>query len=131
MKAYVYQAALYCEDCGQRIAEGLPYDEDSNNFPSGPWPEGGGEADCPQHCGTCGVFLDNPLTPDGETYVRDAFREFVETGRGSPDVLREWRDAYGWAWDDFTDITLPIIEEEGGGLKAAQWERLRSLDGSY
>lgn len=45
---------------------------DSDDYPKGPYPDGGGEADCPQHCDTCGEFLGNPLTDDGRQYVRDA-----------------------------------------------------------
>lgn len=117
MRAYVFQAALLCEDCGDaykrehRHAKPVPDDRDessydSNEWPKGPYANGGGEADTPQHCDTCGTFLDNPLTGDGETYVRDAFREFVETGRGSPDVLAEWKAAYDWIWSDFEDVTF-------------------------
>jgi hypothetical protein len=75
MKAYVFCADIYCEDCGKDMVadhkrEGTPDDGDSMKFPQGPFPEGGGEADTPQHCGGCGVFLGNPLTPDGVEYVR-------------------------------------------------------------
>lgn len=62
MKAYVYQAALYCEDCGKQICDQLDRAEktpddvnnessyDSDDYPKGPYGSGGGEADCPQHC---------------------------------------------------------------------------------
>jgi hypothetical protein len=84
MQVYMYQAALYCEACGEAIRERLtaegkapsnPEDEhsfDSGDFPKGPYPEGGGEADCPQHCDACGLFLENALTADGLDYVREA-----------------------------------------------------------
>jgi len=39
-------------------------DYDRDNLPKGPCPDDGGEADTPQHCDTCGVFLGNPLTAD-------------------------------------------------------------------
>jgi hypothetical protein len=89
MLAYVYQAALLCEECGcatrERLtAEGAaPQDSenestfDSGDFPKGPYPYGGGEADTPQHCDACGVFLENSLTADGESYVKEA----IETSR--------------------------------------------------
>jgi hypothetical protein len=124
VKAFIYCAALLCEDCGDTVRrdltnEGLaPADPeaeetyDSDQFPKGPYPDGGGEADTPQHCDHCGTFLDNPLTGDGETYVRDAFREYVETGRGALAPLREWRQAYDWVWDDFIAITLDMRREE-------------------
>jgi hypothetical protein len=86
MDAYIYQAALYCEDCALRERERLSdvlemsstgfvdYD-DSSVWPAGPYADGGGEADTPQHCDPCGVFLENPLTGDGYEYVRDAITE--------------------------------------------------------
>jgi hypothetical protein len=137
VKAFVYCAALLCEDCGDTVRrdltnEGLaPADPeaeetyDSDQFPKGPYPDGGGEADSPQHCDHCGTFLDNPLTGDGETYVRDAFREYVETNRGALHVLKEWRDGYDWVWSDFESITFPMMEEEG--LKPGERERFDKL----
>ena len=123
MDAYIFQAALICDTCGTLYKQGTDrpahVDEndessyDSDEWPKGPYSDGGGEADTPQNCDHCGVFLDNPLTGDGETYVRDAFREFVELGRGSLEVLGEWKAAYDWCWDDFYSITFPMMEEEG------------------
>lgn len=82
MYVYVYNADIYCEKCGRQhvIACGeadaklgrLSADaSDSNSYPQGPYPDGGGEADCPQHCADCNVFLENPLTPEGQTYVAE------------------------------------------------------------
>lgn len=84
IEAYVYNADLYCEDCGEAIkrelrAEGHRKSDDSEEWPQGPYEDGGGEADSPWHCGsneTCvnamefdgtkvGVWLGNPLTSDG------------------------------------------------------------------
>lgn len=82
MQAYMFQAALYCEDCGADICKGRLMPEgmeendentwDSNDYPKGPYPNGGGEADTPQHCDYCAVFLGNPLTNDGREYVHEA-----------------------------------------------------------
>lgn len=120
MDAYYYQADIYCDSCATDIKADLirsgdadGHEVQSDLFPQGPYSEGGGEADCPQHCAHCRTFLDNPLTGDGETYVRDAFREFVDTGRGSPDVLAEWKAGYRWIWDDFADITFADMVEDG------------------
>jgi len=96
---YVYAADLYCEDCGDAIREELtkqgeapddPDDEssyDSDDFPKGPYSDGGGEADSVQHCGsheTClnaielprgskiGAWLGNALTHEGVQNVCEA-----------------------------------------------------------
>ncbi len=100
METFIYCADIYCEDCGRAIrarlaeAEDILEREDSDSWPQGPYSDGGGEADCPQHCGACHVFLENPLTDDGVNYVREAMLEQAESGRGSPEVLNEWGDYY-------------------------------------
>ena len=110
MNAYVYQAALLCEECALLVREALVEEypeyaeyptgnshfdgEDSDNFPVGPFPEGGGEADCPQHCDNCGKFLENPLTSDGVEYIMSAVADWLLTGAGSGSVIREWLDFY-------------------------------------
>jgi hypothetical protein len=106
--AYIYQAALLCSDCASITrqwidvrGEGQPKvgfsQDDSDCYPNGPYGDGGGESDSPQHCDMCGTFLDNPLTPDGLEYVKEA----LQRGTGAPDVLATWRDAYHWlALDD-------------------------------
>ena len=97
MNAYIYQAALFCEDCGHAIRkqirkEGKAPAEpgyDSDEYPKGPYQDGGGESDCPQHCGAgadclnamelggfkVGAWLENPLTADGVAYVRQIIEE--------------------------------------------------------
>jgi len=73
MNVYIYQAALLCEDCGVMTCLALtragkapehPEDEstyDSNDFPKGSYPDGGGESDIAEHCDHCGEALDNPV----------------------------------------------------------------------
>lgn len=102
MQAYIYCADIYCEDCGEKIREDIdreglapadPDDEytyDSDEYPKGPYPDGGGESDCPQHCGSgadcvnaielsdgckIGVWLENPLTSEGGRYVAEAVQD--------------------------------------------------------
>jgi len=114
MQAYIYCADIYCEDCGKEIRENInreglapadPDDEhtyDSDEYPKGPYAEGGGEADCPQHCGSgagcvnaielsdgrkIGAWLENDLTTEGVEYVREAIR-----GRG--DAAELWAEWY-------------------------------------
>lgn len=84
MKAYMYQAALYCEACAAdletrlTVPPGANLDDEStynsDAYPKGPYAYGGGESDTPNHCDACGVFLENPLTPDGDEYVREQIR---------------------------------------------------------
>ena len=100
MDVYVYQAELLCADCAEEIirylrASGVRDEGDSDTFPQGPYPDGGGEADTPQHCGYCGTFLENPLTFDGIEYVREALLR-----PGNPDVLQEWAEFYRQALAD-------------------------------
>lgn len=102
MLAYIYQAALLCEDCGKAARAKCHEDEnnpvvriarerncslrcaaeyeshyDSDDYPKGPFDNGGGEADSPQHCDHCGVFLENDLTTDGANYVREQLAPWV------------------------------------------------------
>ena len=78
MNAYIYNAALYCGEHGAaindriRAATGEPTDAMLDNSDEWviPTPDGGGEADTPQHCRNCGEFLENPLTDDGLRWVR-------------------------------------------------------------
>lgn len=92
MDVYIYQADIYSAEAGEAIrarltAEGkAPADindessYDSDAFPKGPYPNGGGEADTPQHCDDTGEFLENPLTPVGDAYVRAAAAPFEREG---------------------------------------------------
>ena len=112
MNAYIYCAALYCEDCGERIrrtltAEGkAPADRsdessyDSDDYPKGPFSDGGGEADSPQYCDGCGTFLENALTEEGERYTREMIEQLEH---GSPDSEGERRD-YQNRLRDFYDL---------------------------
>ncbi len=104
MQAYVYQAALYCENCIKPIKTALhsvgvesSQDDattyDSDDYPQGPDDDGGGEADSPQHCDGCRIFLENPLTDDGVQYVILQLFLDVEMGRGS-ETVEQWRTFY-------------------------------------
>jgi hypothetical protein len=81
-EAYVYQAAMICADCAEKVKDQLgvlgrvpiePDNEstyDSDDYPKGPYPDGGGESDVPEHCDHCGMFLENLLTDEGADYVK-------------------------------------------------------------
>jgi len=114
MLVYLFYADVYCEDCGEAIKVWCkrndcvpddPNDEhsyDSDEYPKGPYPDGGGEADCPQHCGSgpdcvnaielsdgrnIGVWLENDLTAQGIEYVREAIQQGGE-------VAELWAEYY-------------------------------------
>jgi len=93
-ETYIFNAALLCEECAEELMtklrnEGKPNTGDSDDYPQGPYPNGGGEADCPQHCDSCLMFLENSLTSDGENYVREAVEE------GSKTATEVWKPYYG------------------------------------
>jgi len=117
MQVYIYAADIYCEQCGEAIRERIiregfapadPDDQrsyDSDEFPKGPYCDGGGEADCPQHCGAgpqcvnaiefddghkVGAWLENELTADGVEYVREAIREGGEVAEMWADFYRDY-----------------------------------------
>lgn len=140
MNAFVFQAAMLCEDCGTQTRaeldaseprhgttpEGMsaflgfdPEDEesyDSDDYPKGPYSDGGGEADTPQHCDKCGVLLENPLTSDGEAYVIEAFGDFIVRNDGDKAVINVWRNYYAYLLDrvDF----LGLFDEKLAGDQA-------------
>ena len=116
MDAYIYQTDLYCEDCADAIkadirAENpdIDIDEndeasfDSDDWPKGPYADGGGESDCPQHCGNCSTFLENDLTDDGSSYVMESIAEFLATGRGSRETVETWAEFYSVSLKDLFD----------------------------
>lgn len=114
--AYVYQADLWCDDCGRAIAADLDAKEIEDTGETDVYPQyaidGGGESDSPQHCGAgegcinaivlrqkspmtgrrqtyrIGAWLENDLTSDGVEYVRGA----VKDKRGL--CRRLWRQYY-------------------------------------
>jgi hypothetical protein len=140
MDAYVYKAALWCGPCiiktlvaERKAAAGaidmLPAealeqivstngftsesDYDSDDLPKGPYADGGGEADTPQHCDGCGHFLENPLTGDGLIYVEDAIRDSLRTKKLSSatnNAVVDWAEFYKDELD-FRRIVLEALKE--------------------
>lgn len=100
MDAYVYRAALLCPDCADSTMhrlrrQGQEEAGDSDCWPQGPFPAGAGEADSPQHCDQCKVFLQNPLTDTGRAYVSWQLLEYQLYGHGEKEVIKAWREFYG------------------------------------
>lgn len=112
MNVYIYQAVLLCEDCARAKRDSLDriaaehgnahhnYREDSDRYPQGPYSSGGGEADTPQHCDHCGVFLENPLTDDGRAYVSEAVLRNQTSIVHRNKVVDEWQEFYGITLED-------------------------------
>ena len=116
MNAYQYKAAWLCEECGEmerrrfssieRAAltdESGTLTDESDEYPQGPYVDGGGEADTPQHCdnGACGKFLENPLTDDGQAYVRESYaweRDDANPSksRTAIETTQLWANYYGY-----------------------------------
>ena len=113
---YIYQADVWCDDCGRAICERLtqegkapanPADEctfDSDDYPKPA--DDRGEADTPQHCAAgadCLNAIELPsrlvgllfgeLTPDGVAYVKNAIVE-AEEGLGDKDVVALWKEHF-------------------------------------
>jgi len=106
MDAYIYSADLYCAECADAIKADLAGSAldngDSDTYPQGPYVDGGGESDTPQHCARCGVYLDAPLTEAGVEYAHealgDAIRAFLDGTGGRREPLETWaRDLNGYA----------------------------------
>lgn len=92
---YIFQGALFCEECGDKIKTRLSSKGDtgdSNDYPQGPYNDGGGPADSPQFCdngkacvnkalvpsGTAiGCPLGNPLTRYGAKEINDTVRSLA------------------------------------------------------
>ena len=140
MDTYLYKGALWCGRCiikalvaEQKAAPGaidmLPTealkqivssngytsesDYDSDDLPKGPYADGGGEADTPQHCDGCQQFLENPLTGDGLIYVEDALRRCLTTKkltRVTNDAIVDWADFYQDKLD-FRRIVLEALND--------------------
>jgi hypothetical protein len=116
MNIYIYAADIYCEDCGKAIRRRIrkeghapsdPKDEhsyDSDEYPKGSFPDGGGESDCPEHCGShedcinaivlpdgrkIGAWLENPLSSHGVEYVREHMRDDPDN-----EVVKLWAEWY-------------------------------------
>lgn len=121
---YVYQAAVFCDECGEKIKKDLnreawagkiseaeipadPTDDrsyDSDDYPKGPFDVGDQESDSPIHCDKCGVFLENQLTREGQEYVIEAVhknREAKKKGKKTNPTVDEWEAFYDYI--DFGD----------------------------
>ena len=115
---YVYQADIYCADCAKfHLAycknAGVADNGDSDTFPQGPFSNGGGESDRPQHCADCSEFLENPLTHDGYEYVhaelvKNRWHYYDENNKKITyvkGILKDWQEFYGYMFENGHWIT--------------------------
>jgi len=125
--AYIYQADIYCDECGEKIKEYLrgidevpsdPDDEssyDSDEYPK--WGRDDEECDCPQHCGShehcenaielsdgsqVGCLIGNNLTSYGVEYVKQAVAE------GGMVAREVWATEFDW-------VDLPATDDDLDG----------------
>ncbi len=90
--SYTHDGDIYCPECA--AAQGMTQDAPE----WGPVFSTGDEADCPQHCGGCHVFLRNALTSDGVEYYLNRVADLLERGEASKrhfHTVREWISFYG------------------------------------
>lgn len=116
MDAYLFQGALFCPTCAKEIkADTKPPagvdpakpDEslyDSDDYPKGPYPNGGGEADSPQHCDRCAVFLQSPLTSDGMAYVREQVADGHDLHASDGALKITWRNPVVKEWAEYYGV---------------------------
>lgn len=98
MDIFIFKGDIICEDCAKYIEDMIrkyaPENVGHNSttkWPQGPFPNGGGEADCPQHCSECHMFLENPLTDEGYRYVRE---RLALLGSMGSKIRTQWRKFY-------------------------------------
>ncbi len=113
--SYTHKDHSACEQCGTTLIPKRIKDEvDKNNsdeWPDGPYKDGGGEADYPHHCGSggscldayvlkdgsskVGCFLENPLTTHGTCYVVGLAIEEIRRDGKMGEIVEMWVNYYG------------------------------------
>lgn len=88
--SWTHNAAIYCDDCKPDNGCSADRCDDSECCPQ-PVFSTNDEADTPQHCAACNVFLENALTGDGMEWLREA----LSSERGTDEIKDEWRSFYG------------------------------------
>jgi len=115
--SHIYQADVWCDDCGRAICKRLkregkaPADPDDEwSFDSDDYPKRAGddeETDTPQHCAAVDHCINAVSLPNGEKvgylfgeltavgvgYVKEAVAE-VQAGFGSKDITDVWQQHY-------------------------------------
>ena len=116
---FIYQSALYCEDCAAKIIKQIekkeiPDEGDSEGFPQGPYSNGGGEADSAQFCASgracanaalvagkkIGCPFANPLTDDGIANLHETVRNDLLSAQK---FSRKMGRLFCQVWSDYFD----------------------------
>lgn len=133
MKVYIYAADIYCKDCGEAICDRLdkegkaPPDHftesmyDSDEYPKGPYPDGGGKSDSPQHCGS-GPNCLNAIEFD--CFDRDKPpRMPTPSGRPSRKCWQSRHKIGAWLENELTTDGIVYLQEaiQEGGEVAELW----------
>jgi hypothetical protein len=129
--AYIYQADVYCDDCGAAICDELDakgeapentddeYSYDSDDYPKEA--DDNDEADTPQHCGHCHKPFGNPLTTYGVNYVLEHIKESLNT---PADERNKVHDCYKGTWYEGSRH-VAIVRDWAEDL---QWYNLNEAD---
>ena len=87
---YIFEAATYCEECGNILAAALKEEGREDTGDSGDFPQDcaglDDSSDSPVHCDNCTLLIPTKLTQDGQEYVAQALID----NTGDCDVLEEW-----------------------------------------
>ena len=98
IQAWAYSAALFCCHCAEQaygkeaLSNGTARDGEGNT-PSPVFVDSS-EADSPQHCDSCGEFLENALTDDGVEFVADSIAACLYDAMGNRAIVQQWASFY-------------------------------------
>jgi hypothetical protein len=154
--AYVFKSALLCEDCARREigfleGKGILDEGDPDEYPQGPYGDGGGESDSAQFCEQgrhclspavvfghkVGCPLRNPLTKDGITYLFEGVKRDLASPRAFDQHMGR---LLVHLWGDYLDgyvgrvqlpASLPSLEKLVGKKYVLHHEVLADRDHLY
>ena len=121
MNVYIYNADVYCSDCGEQIIKTLNPSQDtgdSDDYPQGPTDQG--ESDCPEHCGSCGVFLENSMTDEGYRYLREMLSD-APVNEDQAALHATWIAFYGDPRSDIEALEHRLADAESDANKLDVW----------
>lgn len=120
--SYIYQADVYCDECGKAICDDIeanhsdlvPADTwDQSSYDSDDYPKSADleneESDCPEHCAQCHICFENPLTSAGYKYVQErlnalpALTSLLKLREAGHGVLADWASWYSFTYWDAED----------------------------